>query len=112
MPHSKIVIADDHPLFRTALKQAVNKAAKHVEIVEVSSMSELQDAASEHNDADLVLLDLTMPGASGFSGLVYLKGQIPELPVMVVSGMKITMSSDGRSTMAHWALFRKVSRLS
>jgi DNA-binding NarL/FixJ family response regulator len=86
MPHSKIVIADDHPLFRTALKQAVNSAAKHVDIVEVSTMSELQDAAAEHNDADLVLLDLTMPGASGFSSLVYLKGQIPELPVMVVSG--------------------------
>ena len=38
-------------------------------------MAELQGAASEHNDADLVLLDLTMPGASGFSSLVYLKGQ-------------------------------------
>lgn len=86
MHHSKIVIADDHPLFRAALKQAVNKATKQVDIVEVSTMSELQDAASEHNDADLVLLDLTMPGASGFSSLVYLKGQIPELPVMVVSG--------------------------
>ena len=49
-------------------------------------MAELQDAASEHSDADLVLLDLTMPGASGFSGLVYLKGQAPELPVVVVSG--------------------------
>ena len=49
-------------------------------------MSELQDTTSEHNDADLVLLDLTMPGASGFSSLVYLKGQIPEMPVVVVSG--------------------------
>ena len=66
MHHCKIVIADDHPLFRAALKQAVSKAAKQVDIVEVSTMAELQDAASEHNDADLVLLDLTMPGASGF----------------------------------------------
>ena len=74
MHHCKIVIADDHPLFRAALKQAVS-AAKEVDIVEVSTMAELQDAASEHNDADLVLLDLTMPGASGFSSLVYLKGQ-------------------------------------
>ena len=82
----RIVIADDHPLFRAALKQAVSKAAKQVDIVEVSTMAELQDAASEHNDADLVLLDLTMPGASGFSSLVYLKGQSPEMPVVVVSG--------------------------
>ena len=86
MHHYKIVIADDHPLFRAALKQAVSEAARHVEIVEVSTMSELQDTTSEHNDADLVLLDLTMPGASGFSSLVYLKGQIPEMPVVVVSG--------------------------
>ena len=86
MHHAKIVIADDHPLYRAALKQAVTKATTRVEIVEVSTMAELQDAAQEHNDADLVLLDLTMPGASGFSGLVYLKGQVPELPVVVVSG--------------------------
>ena len=86
MHHCKIVIADDHPLFRAALKQAVSKAAKQVDIVEVSTMAELQDAASEHNDADLGLLDLTMPGASGFSSLVYLKGQSPEMPVVVVSG--------------------------
>ena len=86
MHHCKIVIADDHPLFRAALKQAVSKVAKQVDIVEVSTMAELQDVASEHNDADLVLLDLTMPGASGFSSLVYLKGQSPEMPVMVVSG--------------------------
>ena len=86
MHHCKIVIADDHPLFRAALKQAVSKVAKQVDIVEVSTMAELQDAASEHNDADLVLLDLTMPGASGFSSLVYLKGQSPEMPVVVVSG--------------------------
>ena len=88
MHHAKIVIADDHPLYRAALKQAVTKSMTRVEIVEVSTMAELQDAAQEHNDADLVLLDLTMPGASGFSGLVYLKGQVPELPVVVVSGIE------------------------
>ena len=85
MHHCKIVIADDHPLFRAALCEAVSKVAKKVEIIEVSSMSELQDAASAHNDADLVLLDLTMPGASGFTSLVYLKGQVPEMPIVIVS---------------------------
>ena len=53
-------------------------------------MSELQDAASAHNDADLVLLDLTMPGASGFTSLVYLKGQVPEMPIVIVSGSEDT----------------------
>ena len=86
MHYCKIMIADDHPLFRAALKQAVSKVARQVDIVEVSSMAELQNAASVHNDVDLVLLDLTMPGASGFSSLVYLKGQSPEMPVVVVSG--------------------------
>lgn len=86
MHHCKIVIVDDHPLYRAALKEAVSKVAKQVDIVEVSSMAELQYAAAAHSDADLVLLDLTMPGASGFSSLVYLKGQSPEIPVVVVSG--------------------------
>ena len=99
MHHCKIVIADDHPLFRAALKQAASKVAKQVDIVEVSSMSELQDAASEHNDADLVLLDLTMPGASGFSSLDYLKGQSPEMPVVLPTNLIVrSCSTSGTGT--------------
>lgn len=82
----KIIIADDHPLFRAALKQAVNQAIKSVKVIEVGTIAMLQDAVEANPDADLVLLDLNMPGAHGFSGLVFMRGQFPGLPVVVVSG--------------------------
>ncbi|MFB9887585.1 response regulator transcription factor [Balneatrix alpica] len=82
----KIIIADDHPLFRAALKQAVNQAVPLVQVVEADTLEAVQEAAAAHADADLILLDLHMPGASGFSGLVYLRGTHPDIPVVVVSG--------------------------
>ena len=81
-----IIVADDHPLFRAALKQAVSQAVPDAKTVEVDSIKALQAAVESHPDADLVLLDLNMPGAHGFSGLVFMRGQYPGLPVVVVSG--------------------------
>ncbi|MCK7544460.1 response regulator transcription factor [Marinobacter bryozoorum] len=81
-----IIIADDHPLFRAALRQAVSQAVPDAEVAEVESIKALQAAVEQKPDADLVLLDLNMPGAHGFSGLVFLRGQYPGLPVVVVSG--------------------------
>lgn len=82
----KIIIADDHPLFRAALKQAVTSAVPGVQIVEADTLAAVQEAVEEHSDADLVLLDIHMPGTNGFSGLVFLRGQNPSIPVVVVSG--------------------------
>lgn len=82
----KVIIADDHPLFRAALKQAVTQAVPGVEVVEADSLTAVQGAAEQHTDADLILLDIHMPGAQGFSGLVFLRGQHPSIPVIVVSG--------------------------
>jgi len=81
-----IIIADDHPLFRAALRQAVSQAVPDAEVAEVESIKALQAAVEQAPDADLVLLDLNMPGAHGFSGLVFMRGQYPGLPVVVVSG--------------------------
>ncbi len=81
-----IIIADDHPLFRAALRQAVSQAVPDAEVAEVESIKALQAAVEKKPDADLVLLDLNMPGAHGFSGLVFMRGQYPGLPVVVVSG--------------------------
>lgn len=81
-----IIIADDHPLFRAALRQAVSQAVPEAEVAEVESIKALQAAVEQKPDADLVLLDLNMPGAHGFSGLVFMRGQYPGLPVVVVSG--------------------------
>lgn len=82
----QIIIADDHPLFRAALQQAVSQAVPEADTVEVDSIKALQAAVETNPDADLVLLDLNMPGAHGFSGLVFMRGQYPGLPVVVVSG--------------------------
>ena len=82
----KVIIADDHPLFRAALKQAVMQAVPGVEVVEADTLTAVQGAAEQHADADLILLDIHMPGAQGFSGLVFLRGQHPSIPVIVVSG--------------------------
>ncbi|MFL1406126.1 response regulator [Marinobacter sp. M1N3S26] len=81
-----IIIADDHPLFRAALRQAVSQAVPDAEVAEVESIKALQAEVERKPDADLVLLDLNMPGAHGFSGLVFMRGQYPGLPVVVVSG--------------------------
>ncbi|WP_430461948.1 response regulator [Thalassolituus sp. LLYu03] len=81
----KIIIADDHPLFRTAMQQAVKQLVPDVIIEQAESLPELQQVVEQHKDADLILLDLQMPGAHGYSGLVFLRSHYPEIPVIVVS---------------------------
>jgi DNA-binding NarL/FixJ family response regulator len=84
-----ILIADDHPLFRSALHQAVTLGlGPDVRLVEVASIAELEARLTEKSDWDLVLLDLNMPGAFGFSGLVMLRGQYPQIPVVMVSAQE------------------------
>jgi len=81
----KIIIADDHPLFRSALQQAVRQLIPGVTICQAETLPEVQEVAESNSDADLVLLDLNMPGAHGYSGLVFLRSHFPEIPVVVVS---------------------------
>ena len=81
----KIIIADDHPLFRTAMQQAVMQLVADVDIEQAESLPGLQRVVEQHSDADLILLDLQMPGAHGYSGLVFLRSHFPEIPVIVVS---------------------------
>lgn len=82
----KMLIADDHPLFRIALKQATMDAFEDALIDEAGSIDEIMKLMGKGAPYDLLLLDLQMPGANGFSGLIYLRGQYPEVPVVVVSG--------------------------
>lgn len=82
---ARIIVADDHPLFREALQQAIGNIIRNVTIVEADSVETLESAASNNEDADLVLLDLDMPGAHGFSALAWLRTQYPILPVVIVS---------------------------
>lgn len=80
----KILIADDHPMFRLALRYALAERDKKASIAEAATQAALE-AAVAGEEFDLVLLDLTMPGANGFSSLVYLRCERPELPVVVIS---------------------------
>ena len=80
-----LVIADDHPLFRDALRQAVAGVMVSARIDEAGSFEELMAQLEQDSDVDLVLLDLAMPGVSGFSGLIYLRAQYSAIPVVVVS---------------------------
>lgn len=82
----KVIVADDHPLFREALSLALNTALDGADIIQTGDMTGLEQTAGVHGDADLVLLDLHMPGVQGFSALIYLRAHHPELPVCVISG--------------------------
>lgn len=85
----EILIADDHPLFRSALQQAVTLGlGSGVRLSEAASIAELEAQLDRTADWDLVLLDLNMPGAYGFSGLVLLRGQYPQIPVVMISAQE------------------------
>ncbi len=81
----RLLIADDHPLFRGALREAVNGLFDRADIAEAGTFEEVTDFLEHGADLDLILLDLRMPGARGFSGLMYLRAQYPGLPIVVVS---------------------------
>ena len=85
MTSLRIIIVDDHPLFRGALNQALTSAFTDAEIGEAGSLDELTERFGDGRDVDLVLLDLSMPGVQGLSGLLFLRAQHPEIPVVVVS---------------------------
>jgi len=80
-----IIVADDHPLFREALKAAVGRLESDISFVEADSVGSLLAALEAQPDADLLLLDLNMPGAQGFNALAHTRGSRPDLPVIVVS---------------------------
>src|SRR3981081_3965160 len=82
---TRLVIADDHPLFRDALRQAVASVIPSAKIDEAGSFEDLTALLERDAEVDLILLDLTMPGISGFSGLIYLRAQYPAIPVVIVS---------------------------
>ena len=83
--HYRFLIADDHPLFRGALREAVSGLFERVEISEAGTFNEVAELLERGGEVDLILLDLTMPGVRGFSGLMYLRAQYPSVPVIVVS---------------------------
>jgi DNA-binding NarL/FixJ family response regulator len=81
----EVLIVDDHPLYRLALKGAVSATCVDCTIFEADSVGGLFDVLDRHPHIDLLLLDLNLPGAYGFNALAHLRGSRPELPIIVVS---------------------------
>jgi DNA-binding NarL/FixJ family response regulator len=78
-----ILIVDDHPLFRHALIQAVRYSLPQAQISETAAVNEFYERLENGPEPDLVLLDLNLPGASGFSALVHVRAQYPAIPIIV-----------------------------
>jgi DNA-binding NarL/FixJ family response regulator len=84
---STFIVADDHPLFREALIHAIGNCVEEAAIIEADSLDTLQDVVQANPEADLLLLDLNMPGVSGFSALAYIRNNHASLPTVIVSAM-------------------------
>lgn len=82
---TQILVADDHPLFREALRGALAPYFKDAEILEADSLETAMTTLNSQRDINLVLLDLTMPGAEYFNGLITIREAYPDLPIAVVS---------------------------
>ncbi len=80
-----ILIADDHPLFRGALQQVIAQLYPQAELLQAASVVDLHREVEQHRGIDLLLLDLHMPGALGFSALSWFVGQYPGTPVIMIS---------------------------
>lgn len=85
MAANRIIIVDDHPLFRGALSQALTVTLDTFAVSEAGSLDELTQLLAADPVVDIVLLDLAMPGVQGLSGLLYLRAQHPDIPVVIVS---------------------------
>lgn len=85
MNGATVLVADDHPMFREALKIAVARAIPGARILEAGQLGEAAAAARDAGRLDLILLDLRMPGAEGFSGIALMHAERPDTPILVVS---------------------------
>ena len=85
MSEPTLLVADDHPLFRAAVLHVLHERLPQFRTLEAASAATLGTALQEHPEVELVLLDLSMPGARGFSALLHVRGEYPEVPVVVIS---------------------------
>ncbi|OJY88752.1 MAG: DNA-binding response regulator [Lysobacterales bacterium 63-13] len=82
---TRILVVDDHPLFRLALVQAVGNLEEDIEIIEADGLDSARDVLGRRPDIDLALLDLHMPGSHGLMGLVTLRSEFPAVAVVMIS---------------------------
>lgn len=82
---NKILIADDHPLFRDAIKSVITEKLPGYMLIETANLDEAIELVDENPDIDLILLDLNMPGMDGLNGIVRMRNQAPEIPLGIIS---------------------------
>lgn len=88
VPPLKAIIADDHPLFRAALTQAVKRSALGSDILEANDFAQLVAQVEQQPDLELIFLDLNMPGNQGFNGLTQLRNTHPDILIIMVSAVE------------------------
>ncbi len=84
----KIILADDHPLFRQALTITLKSHFTSAVIVDAENIPELEQHLESEEKADLLLLDLDIPGAHGFNSLISIRRLHPDLGIVVISGFE------------------------
>ncbi|RVU31157.1 response regulator [Neptunomonas marina] len=81
----RILIADDHPLFREAIINVIENSFPNCETLETEDLDSALQIAQNEDELDLILLDLNMPGMNGLNGLITLRNDLPTIPVVIVS---------------------------
>lgn len=81
----KLLIADDHPLFREAIGRVIRDGFEDAVLLETQDLDSTLALTQQHDDLDLILLDLNMPGMNGLSGLIQLRNEAPTIPVVIIS---------------------------
>lgn len=83
-----VIVADDHPLVREALAQALRQALAGAEVIGAASLHEARAELERLDSVDLLILDIDMPGMDGFAGLAAVRAQYPAVPVAIVSSTR------------------------
>lgn len=107
-----ILIADDHPLFRQALALAVMRVRPEARIAEAGTLAAAARIASDADDLALIILDLKMPGAVGYSGIALLHAERPAVPILVVSSAEGSSAAEEARSFGAIAFLHKNSDLS
>lgn len=106
-----ILIADDHPLFRQALTLAVSRVLPDARVLEAGTLAAAAQAVAGAEDLRLILLDLKMPGAVGYSGIAMLHAEHPQVPILVVSSAEGASAAEEARAFGAIGFLRKDSDL-
>ncbi|WP_374529180.1 response regulator transcription factor [Novosphingobium sp.] len=106
-----VLIADDHPLFRQALALAVSRVLPQARVIEAGTLAGAARALETAEGLKLILLDLKMPGAVGYSGIALLHAERPAVPILVVSSAEGAAAADEVRAFGAIGFLRKDSDL-